>query len=156
MSVIKHVIGSFGDIGAEIVKEAAKVPGDITGKALESMGTPSGKTQQGANQPVQRTPSEGEKVLDTVMKTTDEQGKRAISRKALEELVGYGKPKKEPGDWEKKQQELSEKKKAEETRRKQQEQQALPNISSKRRRGNLYGLAAKKAGSEISKNVKAE
>lgn len=38
-NVAKQIIGSFEDIGKDVVREAGKVPGDLVGKALESLGT---------------------------------------------------------------------------------------------------------------------
>lgn len=129
------MIGAFtdelGELGKQIVKETVSVPKDIAGKALESLGA-----------------STGQKSQKQTVATTD-------AREALAQLAG-GKPKqKEPTVWEKIQAEAEQKKE----QGKQQQQaaaQTLPVVKSKRPRGDLYGMKAKKAGSEVGKNVRQD
>jgi hypothetical protein len=154
MSAIKHIIGSLGEIGSEVVSEVAKVPGDMAGSLLESVGTPSGKKQ--GSQQSKGTNSEGQKILDTVSDIHNEQKRRQSARRVLEQYVGYGKPQKEPTVYEKKIMEEEEKKKFEEEEKKKKEKQALPKLSTKQKPGDLYGILSKREGSEIGKNVKAE
>ena len=45
--IASQIIGSFEDIGEKVVSEVAKVPADIAGKALESLGASSGKKRKG-------------------------------------------------------------------------------------------------------------
>ena len=129
------MIGAFtdelGDLGKQIVRETVKVPKDIAGKALESLGTSGGQKQK------QQTAT-----------TTD-------ARAALAEIAGIKPKQKEPTVWEKIQAEAEQKKEL----GKQQQQtaaQALPAVKSKRPRGDLYGMKAKKAGSEVGKNVRQD
>jgi len=154
MAVIRQIIGSFGDIGQEIVREAAKVPGDIAGKALESMGTSSGK-KQGSQKKAKTVKTPGEETLENATQSRDESVKKAMARHALEELVGIGSPKKEPTVWEKKQAEEKDKKLVSEERKKLIEKQKIPEVQTKKRRGNLYGIGIK-TSSEKQKNVIAE
>ena len=46
VGVVKQIIGSFEEIGKDVVREVAKAPTDIAGKALESLGTSSGQKGQ--------------------------------------------------------------------------------------------------------------
>ena len=129
MSTFKQVIGSLGDIGVEVLKETANVPGDIAGSVLKS--SPGGKKQE----------------LPQVKDTNS-------ARRVLEQYVGYGKPQKEPTVWEKKIMEEKNKKKIldEQTKR---EEHTLQRMSSKPKQGQQkYGIHEKIT--EASKNVKAE
>jgi len=156
MSVVKQIIGSFGDIGGEIVKETVNVPKDIAGKALEGLGTATAQQKQGGQKKTKATSGKSYQTLDEVSKKPDEEAKKAIARAALQELVGTGKPEKKPTVWEQKQKEEEQKKKLEEEEKKKREKQALPKISTKQKHGDLYGIQSKQEGSEIGKNVKAE
>ena len=156
MGVVKHIIGSFGDIGGEIVKETVNVPKDIAGKALESLGATTTQQKKGNQKQTKTTSGRSFQTLDEVSKKPDEEGKKATARAALQELVGQGKPEKKPSVWEQKQKEEEQKKKIEEEEKKKHEKQMLPKISTKKKRGDLYGIQAKQEGSEIGKNVKAE
>lgn len=130
------ILGSFtdelGDLGKQIVRETVKVPKDIAGKALESLGT------SGGQKPQQKTST-----------PTD-------ARAALAELAGIKPKQKEPTVWEKAQQEAEQKKELAMQQQKQSNTQQLVPISSKRKRGDLYGMKAKKAGSEVGKNVRQD
>lgn len=156
MGVAKQIIGSFEDIGKDIVREAASVPKDIVGKALESLGSSSGqKTQKPVNSGLTRNLENGPwEQFDAL---PDKDVKKKMARNALQALLARlaGKPK-ERTVWEKMQQEVEQKKQM------QQQQQAQVNASqlfktaSKRPRGDLYGMKAKKAGSEVGKNVRQD
>ena len=156
MSVVKHIIGSFGDIGGEIIKETVNVPKDIAGKALESLGTTTSQQKKGNQKQTKATSGKSFQTLDEVSKKPGDEAKKAIARAALQELVGTGKPEKKPIVWEQKQKEEEQKKKLEEEEKKKREKQALPKITTKQKPGDLYGILAKREGSEIGKNVKAE
>jgi hypothetical protein len=143
--ITRQIIGSFEDIGRDVLKQTAQVPKDILGKAIESIGTSSSKQGQsfGTTQD-QQTGKPKEGAL----------GQKAIARSALEQLAGKVKQK-EPSVWEKIQMELEQKKDAQ----KQQTQQAgqqLPSGKGKRPRGDLYGLKAKKASAEMSRNIRQD
>lgn len=148
MGVTHQIIGSFEDIGKDIVREAIKVPKDIAGKALESLGTSSGKTQG------QQTPQTGtadkpkEGPLAELDQTKDKHIKETIARSALEQLAG-GKPKqKEPSVWEKLQMEVEQKKQAATQQQSQAAASLLPQSAAKRPRGDLFGTKAKQTSAE--------
>jgi hypothetical protein len=153
--VAKQIIGSFEDIGKDIAHEVVKVPTDIAGKALESLGTSSQKGQKG-NQAVagkadMTKKSEG--ALGQLDQTKDQKAKQAIAREALAQLAGNQKQK-EPTVAERIEREKKEK---EESAKKQQAFQMapLPAVSTKAKRGNLYGIK-QKSSSEMSKNVRQD
>ena len=156
MGVAKQIIGSFEDIGKDIVREAASVPKDIAGKALESLGTSGGqKSQKPVNSGLTRNLEKGPwEQFDAL---PDKDVKKKMARNALQALLARlaGKPK-EPNVWEKIQAETEQKKQM------QQQQQAQVNASqlfktaSKRPRGDLYGVGAKNLGSEVGKNVRQD
>ena len=129
------MIGAFtdelGDLGKQIVRETVKVPKDIAGKALESLGTSGGQKQK----------------QQTVATPPD-------ARAALAEIAGIKPKQKEPTVWEKIQAEAEQKKEL--GKQQQTAAQALPAVKSKRPRGDLYGMKAKKAGSEVGKNVRQD
>ncbi|MBI3956173.1 hypothetical protein HY339_02860 [Candidatus Gottesmanbacteria bacterium] len=130
------MIGAFtdelGELGKQIVRETVKVPKDIAGKALESLGASSGQKSQ------QQTGS-----------VTD-------ARAALAQLAGIKPKQKEPSVWEKIQAEAREKKELSKQQQQQAATQQLPVVKSKRPRGDLYGLKAKKASGEVGKNVRQD
>jgi hypothetical protein len=146
MNTAKQVIGALGDLGHEIIKETANVPVEMLGMKLEQFGTP----KKNSNQQI---PTAGEKALMSVTNNPNPETKRARARAALQEFVGTGKPK-EPDAWEKKKKESLEKAAAVAERKKQERSQALPQLSTKRKQGQRYGIHEKTT--EASKNVKAE
>lgn len=149
------IIGELGELGKKIGGEVAKVPGDIAGKALESLGTSGAKkTQAGTT----ATPAEGTKgnsawaQIDT---QTDQKIKRQMARRALEDFLGgTGKRKKEPSIWERLQMENDQKKK-EDTANKVVAAQQVQMPTSKRPRGDLYGAKAKQTATE-NRNVRQD
>lgn len=156
--ITRQIIGSFEDIGKDVLKQTAQVPKDIVGKALESLGTSGGQKQgqQGAvnsgNPADSRNLESG--ALGQLDQAKDEKTKKAIARSALEQLAG--KPQqKEPSVWEKIQQEMEQKKQLQKQQTQQASQQ-LPSGKGKRPRGDLYGLKAKKASAEMSRNVRQD
>lgn len=145
------MLGAFtdelGDLGKNIVREAVAVPKDVVGTALESLGVTSGQKQK---QQTTATP-------DATKKEPGEQKiKTSIARAALQELAGVKPKQKEPTVWEKIQAEAEQKKELAKQQQKQASTQQLPAIQSKRKRGDLYGMKAKKAGSEVGKNVRQD
>lgn len=155
MGVTKQVIGSFEDIGKDIIREVVSVPKDIAGKALESLGTPlSGQKKPKQVAPVQRPLENGPwEQFDAL---PDKDVKKKMARNALQALLARlaSKPK-EPSVWEKMQQEAEQKKHMQQMQ-KQQAAQQIPQAQSKRPRGDLYGVGAKKLGSEQGKNVRQD
>jgi hypothetical protein len=142
--VAKQIIGSFEDIGKDIIREAAKVPTDIAGKALESLGTSSQKGQKGNPSPQGKVeePKQPEKALPP--------------REWLAELAGSGKKQKEPTVQERLEKEKQDKNEKE-TKQAGVAQKMAPMAtgSSKPKRGNLYGIK-QKSSSEMSKNVRQD
>lgn len=132
--VAKQIIGSFEDIGKDVAREAAKVPTDIAGKALESLGTSTQKPQKSPNTP--RTQSS--------------------PRAWLAELAGKTKPQKEPTVQERLEKERQEKNEKETKQAAVAQKMApLPYMSQKPKPGNLYGIP-QKSSSEKSKNVRQD
>lgn len=139
--VTKQIIGSFEDIGKDIAREAVKVPKDIVGKALESLGTRSQKNPQQAHVPPKRSEDAAQEKVS-----------KATARAALQNIAGPQKPK-EPTVQERFAKEEQEKK---EKRAKEMPKMApLAHVPSKPKRGNLYGIK-QKASSEASKNVRQD
>lgn len=157
MGVPGQIIGELAELGKQVGEETAKVPQDVTGKALESLGVVSSKKQQ-ANPVVK--PQEENAVVEEkgawekIDSETNEKVKKAIAREALAQLVSRVRPK-EPSVWERNQQEEIEKK---ENRAKQiaaAAQMAPVAVPKGKRRGDFYGLAAKQS-SEKSRNVRQD
>lgn len=138
---VKQIIGSFEDIGKDIVREAVKVPKDIAGKALESLGTSKSQTSQTA--PKQQKPER-------------EETPPVSPRQWLAELAGKGKQQKEPTVQERLEKENQEKNEKEQKQAVTAQKMApIVTGSSKPKRGNLYGVK-QKASSEMSKNVRQD
>jgi hypothetical protein len=142
--VAKQILGSFEDIGKDIARETVKVPTDIAGKALETMGTSSQKGQQGVEAP--QVQSEKAKPPE----------KNVSARQWLAELAGKSKKPQEPTV----QARLEKEKQGEnENAAKQvaiaQKMAPLPPMSQKPKPGNLYGIP-QKSSSEKSKNVRQD
>lgn len=154
--ILQQIGESFEQIGKDVVRETVNAPKDIVGKALESLG--SGSSKKNANQKgVQATGSssgaQDASALSEFSQTNSEEVKQAVARAALLELAG-GK-KQEPSEYEKKQQEEEQKKKEEEQKKKAASMTLKPQ-SAKRKRGDLFGLKAKKSSTEIGKNVRQD
>jgi len=148
------MIGSFEDIGKDIVHEAAKAPVDIGGKIIESLtGGSSVKGQKSAapigDESVVKKP---DGALGAMEDTKDLKVKKAIARAALEQLAGAKQP--ELSDYEKRKQEEQQKKELQKQKELQMSQE-LPKMSSKKRRGDLYGIKGK-SSTEMSKNVRQD
>ncbi len=145
------ILGSFtdelGDLGKNIVREAVAIPKDVVGTALESLGVSGGqkqKTQTAATPDVTKKEPGEQKI------------KASIARAALQELAGVKPKQKVPSVWEKIQAEAEQKKELGKQQQQQVAAQQLPVVKSKRPRGDLYGMKAKKAGSEVGKNVRQD
>lgn len=156
--VAKQIIGSFEDIGKDIVRETAKVPADVVGKALESLGTSSQKGQKGnpmtGTQPAGGKQQEG--ALGQLAETNDTKVRRSIAREALAQLAGNPGKQKEPTVQERLEKEKQEKNEKEaKTAAVAQKMAPLAQGSSKAKRGNLYGIK-QKASSEMSKNARQD
>ena len=151
-----NIIGELSELGKQIGTEAAKVPTDLTGKALESLGMSSGKKGQQASAANTSHPQHEQSGTPTAWQSIDNeqdvQIRKSIARAALEELI-HPKPKqREPSIWERIQ--MEEKQKKEMSAKQAASQSNLPMPSGKKARGDLYGVKAKRQGSELGKNVK--
>ena len=152
--VMQQLTDSFEQIGKDVAREVVQAPKDIVGAALESLGAGSGKkagqTTQAAKSPSQQdTPA-----MKEFAGANSEEVKQAIARAALAELAG-GKKSNEPSEYEKKQQEEEQKKQEKEQKKKANSMQLQPQ-SAKRKRGDLFGMKAKKSSTEIGKNTRQD
>lgn len=144
---------SFEQIGEDVVRETVQVPKDIVGKALETAGLGAGKSSGKKKQAQQQMPP-GTPEVAQAPEPSDEI-KRAVARAALEALSG--KPqKKEPSVWERIQQEEEQKKEMEKKRKEAQRMASVPQVSSKRKRGDLFGVKAKKTATETGGNKRQD
>lgn len=148
-SILNQIGESFEQIGKDIARETAQAPKDIVGKALESLSSgSSNKKAAGQNaskqsvQPIEKISTERDEI------------KQSVARAALAELAG-GKKQQEPSEYEKKLQE-EEQKKQEKEQKKKAASMVLQPQSTKRKRGDLFGLKAKKSSTEIGKNVRQD
>lgn len=138
--VAKQIIGSFEDIGKDIARETGKVPGEVIGKALESLGT--------NTQTPQTTPKP--------QKPMNEEKKPIPPRAWLAELAGTAKKQEEPTVQERLEKEKQEKNEKETKQAAVAQKMApLPYMSQKPKPGNLYGIP-QKSSSEKSKNVRQD
>lgn len=154
--VTKQIIGSFEDIGKDVVRQAVNVPKDVAQKALESMGVSSQKGQQGTQTPASSVKPQQEGAVGQLDVLKDQKAKQAIARAALAELAGKHKAYKEPTVQERLEKEKQEKVEQEKQKAAVSGRMApLPAMSVKPKRGNLYGIK-QKASTEMSKNVRQD
>jgi hypothetical protein len=150
------IIGSFEDIGKSIVTETAKIPKDIAGKALESLGASSkGQPTNPQPEPTKDQETKPKDSWDDIDGQKDTRVKKTIAREALAALAARRKPQ-EPSVWERLQKEDEQKKMEQRKATAAASMTTLPVIKGKRPVGDLYGIKAKRQGSEIGKNVKSE
>lgn len=145
----RQIIGSFEDIGKDIVRETVKMPGDIAGMALESLGssTTPGKRQQSssAGKPENK---KTDSVWEQIHGQSDKRAKERMAREALKYLAsGKNKKPKEPTIWERIQME-AEQRKNQVSQQKTAASSQLTSPKGKRKRGDLYGAHAKQAATE--------
>ena len=98
-----QIIGELGEIGKKVGGEVAKIPKDIAGAAMESIG--SGGTKQGQTPLVAAQPGGEATAWESIDAEKSQRVKRSIARKALEELAGHRLKRKEPSIWERLQRE---------------------------------------------------
>jgi hypothetical protein len=154
--IAKQIIGSFETIAENVGQEVAKVPGDLVGKALETLGTPSSKPKQQVQAAANPQAVKSNKdSWDTIDAQKDTQTKQAVARQALSALLAR-KNQKEPSVWERLQQEAEQKKDMKAKQQAQANASALPTIVSKKSRGEKFGMKAKQNPGEIGKNVKSD
>jgi len=141
-SILGQIGESFEQIGSDVVKQTVQVPKDIAQAATESLGLSSSK----------KNPQQKQPKTEEEQKTQEE--KQAVARAALEELSGK-KQQKEPTVWEKLQQEEAQKTEQKKQQKIAASKASLPQVSSKRKRGDLYGVKAKKTAAE-NRNVRQD
>lgn len=151
----KQIIGSFEDIGKDVLSQTANVPKDVVGKALESL-TGQGGKKQGQGKQVGQPKRDEQGPLQEFDKAPDMGMKKVIARAALEWLSGKRPPKKEESIWEKQQKEKQEKEQMAKAQAEIQRKQELPKMSQKRKSGDLYGLKAKTSSTEVGRNVRQD
>jgi hypothetical protein len=156
--VSRQIWGSFEDIGKDIVSQTAKLPTDIAAQAMESLGV----GQKSGNTTGQKSVFVGQSDAtkkpdqwDKIDQIKNSQNRQAIARSALEALVNKN-TRREPTVWEKIQEEEKQKKEMQQKQQIVNEKSNLPNISSARPKGDLYGMKAKRNSAEIGKNVKSD
>jgi phytoene dehydrogenase-like protein len=133
-TILDQITEEFEQLGGKIVKETVQAPKDIAGKALESLGTSSGKQQKSSTQ--------------TVIKN-------ATARAALEELAGRKPKPKEPSVRERLEMEVSQKKEMEAKKAEVAKKAQLPVMTQKPAKGNLYGIGIKQS-IEKNRNVRQD
>ena len=145
--MLGDMMDSFEQIGQDVARETVQAPKDIVGKALESVGVSSGKKK-----PVQQTtrmgPDGNPITNEQPNNEPSQEVKRAIARSALEEISGIHPKQKEESVWERMKKEEEQKKEMEKQRKEAEKKASLPQVSSKRKRGDLYGKKAKKTQME--------
>ncbi len=147
---------SFEQIGKDVVRETVQAPKDIVGKAMESLGAGGGKKSQKSTQakPTAAMPEPGSQAEADAQAAMEI--KKAVARAALQELAGGGQKQKEPTVWEKLKQEEEQKKEMKKKQAEANKKASLPQVTSKRKRGDLYGMKAKKSSTEIGKNTRQD
>jgi hypothetical protein len=154
-----QIVGELSEIGKSVGGQTVQATKDIAGQALESFGL-SGHKQSGGKTFVRPASSSEGGTRDTAWDQIDieknAQAKRAMARRALEELTqGSLRRPKEPSIWERLQMEADDKKKQETRSQQQASQTQLVMPSSKRPRGDLYGAKAKQTATE-NRNVRQD
>lgn len=154
MALQNPILGSFESIGESIIKSTAQVPKDIVTSAVESLGISTGSGKKKKKITTKQTNSQSD-AWDQIEATNDTKIKETIARSALQSLVSRQLAEKQPDEWDKKNQE-DEQKKLMRDQTKRQESLKLRVGSSRRPRGDLFGIRAKRHGSEIGKNAKSD
>jgi hypothetical protein len=150
--IAKQIIGSFEDIGEKIVQEVTQAPKDIVGKALESVGAGTGGAKAGSKNPhgAQSAgdaagPKDGWSSYD---QAGDLRNRQAIAREALAALTRR-RSAKEPGVYERQQQEKEQMKEAARHQEKQAGKTQLPRMSFRKKRGDMHNAKSKQTATEI-------
>src|SRR5436190_19471349 len=105
-----QIISELGEIGKKVGGEVAKIPKDVAGSAMESLGAVSAGGKVVA--PLVSAQPSGEKsAWEKIDSETNKKIKRSFARKALQELINGGLKRKEPSIWERLMSEQDQKKK---------------------------------------------
>jgi len=153
-SVLGQIGESFETIAKDVTQEIKQVPKDMVGSALESVGLSTGGKKNPKQQVSGNSQEPGVEGQPQAPLGPSEDIKRAIARAALEELSGKKPAQKEESVWEKLQKE-EEQKKEQKKQKAQAAKAQLPQAASKRKRGDLYGMKAKKTAAE-NRNVRQD
>lgn len=168
--VVKHIIGSFEDIGKDVARETGKVPTDIAGKALESFGGASGQQGQAAPKAPGipeilggvvsgggtpgAAPQKPEGALGQMETEKSVKVKQEIARAALAQLAG--KPKAaEPSVHERLEAETEQRREARAKQAEETRKMEIPVLSTKPKRGERRGKRSK-TNAETQKNVRQD
>lgn len=158
--ISKGIGEQLGELGKQVATDIAKTPAKIVGLD-ETVGQGTGGKGQ-KPPPIKkrnlieelvgkpRTPEELEQLK--VQQKADDQKKIAMARRLLQNIsqpASQG-----PSRQEQEMAEMEKQRAAIEKQRKQLNS-SLPQVSSKPKRGNLYGVKQKKFGGELGKNVKS-
>lgn len=149
-SIIGAITEELGETAKQVVRETVKVPKDVGQAALESLGGVKTTGQSGTTQQKKTiTP------VDEFQTAADPRTRREMARNALAYLAG-GEKSKEPSVWEQHEKESEQKKGFAKEQKEQTRKNTLPLITTKPRRGNLFGVTKQKAGTETSRNVRQD
>lgn len=162
--IAKGIGEQLGKLGKQIATDIAKVPSQITGldKAggtNETLGSGGGsKKQQGKSKQsnMQRAGGDPNKLAELERQDAIERQKQI--QQARQMLQQFTQPQGQPEQTlrDKLEMEEMEKRKKEIQEERKKAQSALPQTSSKRPKGDLYGKKAKQFGGELGKNVKSQ
>ncbi len=158
--ISKGIGDQLGGIGKQIVQEVTQLPAKLTGfeAPYEKKGGGSGSKggQKQKSLPTQKTSNRQDFNLIEVLKQQDEikkQKELAFTRQMIRE---FSKPQTEGTIAQKQEFEEMEKQKKEIQEERKKAEKVLKQPSTKAKRGNLFGLKAKKFGGEQGKNVKSQ
>lgn len=151
-----QIFETLGELGKTVATETGKVPAEIAGKALESLGAAkSGQGTQTVKTPAATEASRIPDEWDSIDKVEDAKVKQAVARAALSALIRRAKQS-EPSVWERTQKEAEEEKAKKIALAAKAAQEVLPQTSQKRPRGDLYGIKAKRGAAEMSRNIRQD
>jgi hypothetical protein len=146
------ILGSFEDIGEQVVNQVKQLPKDVGQAALESIGMSTGGNKQSGQATVQtaKTDSGGDNPLRQMEQAKTDREKKQLAQAALQWLAQPGESGAKPPEksiWEKIQEEEAQKK---EMKAQQQKSQAsaLPMPTGKPKRGSMYGAKQKQTSTE--------
>jgi len=154
MGVAKHVIGSLGDLGMEVLKETAKIPVEIAGTAAGVSTEKTTQPQESHSQNEPQIKGEVPQAFTRLDRIEDPHTRRQQARGALLQFVGSSaNANKEPTLWEKKQQEEKQQKHMHDQEKEARKKELRP-VSTKRKSGK-FGIGVK-TNIEKQRDVKAE
>lgn len=150
-SVIGAITEELGETAKRVVTQTVQVPKDVGQAALESLGGVRASAQGGKTQQQKKTAT----PVDEFQASVDPRTRREMARNALAYLAGDAKSK-EPTVWEQQQKEAEQKKDFAKEQKAVTRRTELRPISTKPKRGNLFGVTKQRAGTETSRNVRQD